>query len=82
MLLNESHHQTDDGLPMAQLQSVFDAIVLSRILYAATAWRGYLSAGEMARIQQLFVKAKRWNIVILMYYWRIVIEHFSDHLCI
>ena len=35
------------GLPMAQLQSVFDAIVLSRVLYAAPAWRGYISAGEM-----------------------------------
>ena len=33
-------------LPMAQLQSVFDAIVLSRVLYAAPAGRGYLSAEE------------------------------------
>ena len=28
-------------------------------LYAAPAWRGYLSAGEMASLQQLFAKAKR-----------------------
>ena len=33
---------------LPQLQSVFDAIVLSRVLYAAPAWIGYLSAGEMA----------------------------------
>ena len=52
---------------MAQLQSVFDAIVLSRVLYAASAWRGYLSAGEMASVQQLFAKAKRWNIVASNY---------------
>ena len=51
------------GLHMAQLQSVFVAIVLSRVLYAALAWRGYLSAGEMASLQQLFAKAKRWNVV-------------------
>ena len=44
---------------MAQLQSEFDAIVLSRVLYAAPAWRGYLSAGEMANLQQLFAKAKQ-----------------------
>ena len=71
---------------MAQLQSVFDAIVLSRVLYAAHAWRGYLSAREMASLQQLFAKAKLWNtvraITILMYCWIIVIEHFVDHLCI
>ena len=52
---------------MAQPQSVFDAIVLSRLLYAAPACRGYLSAGEMASLQQLFAKAKRWNIVASNY---------------
>ena len=30
------------GLPMALLQSVCDAIVLSHVLYAAPAWRGYV----------------------------------------
>ena len=34
------------GLPLAQLPSVFDAIILSRVLYAAPAWRGYLSAAD------------------------------------
>ena len=43
------------GLPMAQLQSVFDAIVLSRVLYAAPAWRGYLSAGEMTSLRKATV---------------------------
>ena len=70
-------------LHMVQLQSVFDAIVFSRVLYAAPAGKGYLCAREMASLQQLFAKAKRWNIaVILMYYLIIVIEHFLDHLCI
>ena len=57
------------GLPIVQLQSVFDAIVLYRVLYAAPAWRGYLSAGEMASLQQLFakLKAKRWKIVASNY---------------
>ena len=31
------------GLPQTQLQSVFDAIILARVLYASPAWRGYLS---------------------------------------
>ena len=48
-------------LHMAQLQSVLDAIVLSRVLYAEPAWRGYLSAGDMASLQQLFAKAKRFQ---------------------
>ena len=56
------------GLPMAQLQSVFDAVKLSRVLYAASAWRGYLSAREFTSLQQLFAKAKRWNIVAINYH--------------
>ena len=55
------------GLPWAQLQSVFDAIILSRVLYAALAWRGYLSAADSECLQQLFVKDKRWNIVSNVY---------------
>ena len=51
------------GLPQTQLQSVFDPIILSRVLYASTAWRGYLSATNIDRVQQLFIKAKRWQIV-------------------
>ena len=28
------------GLPIAQMQKVFSAIILARVLYAAPAWRG------------------------------------------
>ena len=74
------------GLPMAQLQSVFDDIVLSRVLYAAPAWRGYLSAAEMASLQQLFAKAKRWNIVASNYEIDVLLDNCDrtilDHLCI
>ena len=55
------------GLSLEQLQSVFDAIILSRVLYAAPAWRGYLSAADTECLQQLFVKCKRWNIVSNVY---------------
>ena len=35
------------GLPQEQLQNVFDAIIVSHLLYAARAWRGYLSSAEI-----------------------------------
>ena len=37
------------------------------MLYAAPPWRGYLSAADIECLQQLFVKAKRWNIVSNVY---------------
>ena len=51
------------GLSQTQLQSVFDAIILARILYASPAWRGCLNAVDRNSLQQLFVKARRWQIV-------------------
>ena len=35
------------GLLQEQLQNVFDAIIVSCLLYAAPAWRGYLSSAEI-----------------------------------
>ena len=56
------------GLLQTQLQSVFDAIILARVLCASPAWRGYLSAAIIDSLQQLFIKAKRWQIVTDKYY--------------
>ena len=51
------------GLPQAQLQSVFDSIILARVLHASPAWRGYLNAADIDNFKQLFLKAKRWQII-------------------
>ena len=42
---------------------MYDAIILARVLYASAAWRGDLNAANTDNLQQLFVKAKRWQIV-------------------
>ena len=51
------------GLPQTQLESVFNAIILARVLYSSPAWRGYLSAANIDSFHHLFIKAKRWPIV-------------------
>ena len=55
------------GLPLAQLQQVFDSIILARLLYAAPALRGYLSSTDINCLQQFLDKAKRWNITACNY---------------
>ena len=47
------------GLSHEQLQNVFHAIIASRLLYAAPAWRGYLSSAEIDCLQSVLDKAKR-----------------------
>ena len=49
------------GLP--QLQTVFHAILIARLLYAAPAWRGFARAADIDCIQCMLVKAKHWQLV-------------------
>ena len=62
------------GLPQEQLKNVFDAIIVSRLLYSAPAWPGYLSSAEIDCFKSVLDKAKRWkllcneyNVVDLLY---------------
>ena len=50
------------GLPPAQLQNVFDTIILARVLYALPAWRGYMNTSDINSLQQIFFKARRWQL--------------------
>ena len=59
-LLNQLKMQ---GLSKQKLSNVFNAIVMSRITYAAAAWRGYASSAECNNIQAFLIKAKRWGLI-------------------
>ena len=49
------------GLPAKQLNVVFSAIVVSRIIYALPAWGGFLSNDLIAKLDAFFKKAFRWG---------------------
>ena len=59
-LLNQIIKQS---LQQVQLLNVFQAIILSRILYASPSWYGYASDAHIDSIQKILGKAKRWHIV-------------------
>ena len=59
-LLNQLKKQS---LPRAELQSVFVAIVMSRLLYASPAWNEYATASNIESLKKVLIKAKRWKIV-------------------
>ena len=46
----------DQGLPCNQLQTVFQALIISRLLYALPAWGSYLSAALIGRIDAFLKK--------------------------
>jgi len=49
------------GLPSAQLNIVFCAIILSRILYALPAWGGFLTVELTNKIDIFLRKAVKWG---------------------
>ena len=55
------------GLPPAQMQNVFDTIVLAHVLYALPAWRGYMNGSDINSLQQLFLEAQRWQLTTTNY---------------
>ena len=42
---------------------MFHAILISRLLYASPAWRGFARAADIDCIQCMLIKAKRWQLV-------------------
>ena len=41
------------SLPQKQLQHIFEAIIVSNILYAKPAWRGYTHIADIERVQNM-----------------------------
>ena len=53
----------NQGLPARELSTVFNAIVVSRFLYAIPAWGGFLSAFWIAKIDALLSKCVRYGYI-------------------
>ena len=54
----------DQGLMASRLNSVFDAIILSRITYGVCAWSGFLSFELIGRIDAFFRRMFRYGLYI------------------
>jgi hypothetical protein len=52
----------DQGLPRNQLQIVFQALIISRLLYALPAWGSYLSAALIGRIDAFLKRSFKYGL--------------------
>jgi gmma-aminobutyric acid receptor subunit gamma/cGMP-dependent protein kinase 2 len=52
----------NQGLPIHALNSIFHALILSRILYALPAFSGFLSSANIARLDATLRKARQWGL--------------------
>jgi hypothetical protein len=49
------------GLKAAPLEAVFSALIINRILYAVSAWGGFINATERGRIDAFLLRSKRFG---------------------
>ena len=57
----------DQGLPRHHLNTVFDALVLSRIRYAISAWSGFLSAELTSQVDSFLKRAFKYGFCSILY---------------
>ena len=70
------------GLPAKQLNVVFSAIVMSRIIYALPAWGGFLSNDLVAKLDAFFKKAFRWGYSCDLRRLSVLLQEADEHLFI
>ena len=51
----------NSGLSTVQLHQVFNALVISKISYAASSWSGFLTQQQISKLQSILNKAERWG---------------------
>jgi hypothetical protein len=52
------------GLGASSRDAVFTAIIVNRIMYALPVFNGYLSEKDKSQIMSIFVKARRWQLLL------------------
>ena len=55
------------NLPVECLDRIFDAIVISKLMYASPSWFEYISVEQLNIIRKLFVKAHKWGLTKNVY---------------
>jgi hypothetical protein len=57
------------------LETVFNAIILSRIIYAVSAWGGFVSCSEKQRVDTLFKRCRKYGYCSKLHSFESLLEH-------
>ena len=68
------------GLSDKCISVVYDAIVLSKVLYALSAWGGYINQALQDRIDATFRKAFKWHLTSVRYSFSDLLYDTDSHL--
>lgn len=62
------------GLNAAALEAIFNAIVLSRVLYAVSAWGEFINAVDYSRVDKLLTRANSYKYCGSLYCFDTLLE--------
>ena len=68
------------GLGLAETDIVFNAIILSKIIYAIPALAGYFTESQIKQISAIFNKAKRWQLITDNYDFNVIVDNLQSSL--
>ena len=54
----------NSGLKKDLIFQVFNSLILSKIMYASAAWRGFVTQQQLSKLQSIINKAVRWGLTI------------------
>ena len=63
------------GLSTAQLEILFSALILSRILYAICSWGGFASMTDQKRVDAVLAKCRRYGYCIKLSTFELLLSH-------
>ena len=62
------------GIDITQLDRLFNALVISRLTYAAPSWSGFLKESDWAALQAVLNKGLKWGLSLQHYDFRTIIQ--------
>ena len=68
------------GLSLELLHCVFHAIILSKMLYAISAWYGFLNKSHISQINSLFKRAFKYGYVKPVFNLEQLLQNYDDNL--
>ena len=67
----------DQGLPIKHLQIIYQALIISRLLYALPAWGCYLSAEQTGRIDAFLKSSCKYGVASMI----LTVSEIMDNAC-
>lgn len=65
----------DQGTPLSVLNSIYQSIIVNRVTYCISAWGGFIKETDVAKINSMLKRAKRYGFTDTLYDFNGLLKH-------